>query len=56
LLTGTDDAVSTLAVNDDIFCLLPDARLQLLEGVGHWPTLEAPDAVTRQLQEFLAWT
>jgi 2-keto-4-pentenoate hydratase/2-oxohepta-3-ene-1,7-dioic acid hydratase in catechol pathway/alpha-beta hydrolase superfamily lysophospholipase len=53
LVTGSDDAISTLAVNDDIFCLLADARLQVIADVGHWQTLEASEEVTRQLQEFL---
>jgi 2-keto-4-pentenoate hydratase/2-oxohepta-3-ene-1,7-dioic acid hydratase in catechol pathway/pimeloyl-ACP methyl ester carboxylesterase len=54
LLTGSDDKISTLAVNDDIFALLPNARLHVIEGIGHWQTLEAPQKVTRQLREFLA--
>jgi pimeloyl-ACP methyl ester carboxylesterase len=33
---------------------IPGARLEVLAGVGHLTPLEAPDAVTRVLQEFLA--
>jgi 2-keto-4-pentenoate hydratase/2-oxohepta-3-ene-1,7-dioic acid hydratase in catechol pathway/pimeloyl-ACP methyl ester carboxylesterase len=54
LLTGSDDAISPLALNDDIFALLPSAKLHVLEGIGHWQTLEAPEDVTRELREFLA--
>ncbi|MDX3697456.1 alpha/beta fold hydrolase [Streptomyces europaeiscabiei] len=54
LLTGSDDKTSPPAVNDDIFALLPKARLHIIEGIGHWHTLEAPEDVTRHLQEFLA--
>ncbi|MFI7131352.1 alpha/beta fold hydrolase [Nonomuraea sp. NPDC050153] len=54
LLTGSDDKTSPVAVNDDILALLPKARLHVIEGIGHWHTLEAPEDVTRRLQEFLA--
>ncbi|MFI6951425.1 alpha/beta fold hydrolase [Streptomyces sp. NPDC050422] len=54
LLTGSDDKTSPMAVNDEIFALLPKARLHVIEGIGHWHTLEAPEEVTRHLQEFLA--
>ncbi|MFF5587973.1 alpha/beta fold hydrolase [Streptomyces hygroscopicus] len=54
LLTGSEDRTSPPAVNDDIFALLPKATLHILEGIGHWHTLEASDDVTRRLQEFLA--
>jgi pimeloyl-ACP methyl ester carboxylesterase len=53
LLTGSDDKTSPPAVNDDIFALLPKARLHIIEGIGHWHTLEAPGDVTRHLREFL---
>jgi len=32
---------------------LPQARIQELAGVGHWPHEEAPDVVARALDEFL---
>jgi pimeloyl-ACP methyl ester carboxylesterase len=54
LLTGSEDAISPLAVNDDIFALLPNARLHVIEGIGHWQTLEAPEDVTHELRDFLA--
>jgi 2-keto-4-pentenoate hydratase/2-oxohepta-3-ene-1,7-dioic acid hydratase in catechol pathway/alpha-beta hydrolase superfamily lysophospholipase len=54
LLTGSDDKTSPPAVNDDIFALLSKARLHVIEGIGHWHTLEAPEDVTRHLREFLA--
>ncbi|MEV0555150.1 alpha/beta fold hydrolase [Streptomyces sp. NPDC050597] len=54
LLTGSEDRTSPVAVNDAIFSLLPKARLKVLDGVGHWHTIEAADQVTHALQEFLA--
>lgn len=32
---------------------VPRARVVLLPGVGHWPQLEAPDAVVAAMREFL---
>lgn len=54
LLTGSEDKTSPVAVNDEIFSLLPKARLQVLDGIGHWHTVEASDAVTAELCEFLS--
>ena len=34
--------------------VLPDARVQLMPGVGHWPQLENPEAFEQSLLEFLA--
>jgi pimeloyl-ACP methyl ester carboxylesterase len=34
--------------------LLPQARHESLEGVGHWPQLESPDAFEGLLLDFLA--
>ncbi len=54
LITGDEDKVSPIATNDDLFALYPHARLQVLDGVGHWHGLEDPAAVTALLTEFLA--
>lgn len=52
-LTGDADKVSPVAVNEEIRAQLPKARLHVLDGVGHWHTVEAPDEVTRHLRDFL---
>ncbi len=31
---------------------VPDSRLELLEGIGHCPQVEAPERVTELLLEF----
>ena len=36
-----------------LLSIYPNAQLQVLEGVGHWHSLEDPAAVTAQLVEFL---
>ena len=33
---------------------VPDARLEIISGVGHFPQLEAPDEVNRLLSEFVS--
>jgi 2-keto-4-pentenoate hydratase/2-oxohepta-3-ene-1,7-dioic acid hydratase in catechol pathway/pimeloyl-ACP methyl ester carboxylesterase len=54
LLTGDQDKTSPIAVNDDLFSLLPNAQLHVLKGVGHWHTLEATTEVTHRLLDFLS--
>jgi hypothetical protein len=34
--------------------MMPNARLQVIEGAGHLPTLEAPQEVTTALAHWLA--
>ena len=34
--------------------VLPQARLEVLEGYGHLPEVEAPDLVNRMLRQFFA--
>ncbi|UGQ11857.1 alpha/beta fold hydrolase [Yinghuangia sp. ASG 101] len=53
LVTGTEDKTSPVAVNQEIAALLPKARTHVIDGVGHWHTVEAPDEVTAQLRDFL---
>jgi pimeloyl-ACP methyl ester carboxylesterase len=33
--------------------LIPDARLQIVEGAGHAPQLERPDLVAAALRDFI---
>lgn len=53
LLTGDEDKVSPVAVNDELLSIYPNAQKHVLDGVGHWHSLEDPSAVTNRLQEFL---
>lgn len=53
LITGDEDKVSPVAVNEALLDLYPRAALHVLDGVGHWHTLEDPATVTAQLAEFL---
>ncbi|OZD01158.1 hydrolase [Rhodococcus sp. 06-235-1A] len=53
LLTGDGDKVSPVAVNEELLGIYPSAQLNVLEGVGHWHSLEDPASVTHRLQDFL---
>ncbi|HEY9267031.1 MAG TPA: alpha/beta fold hydrolase, partial [Mycobacterium sp.] len=53
LLTGDEDKVSPVTVNDELLSIYPNAQKHVLDGVGHWHSLEDPTALTHRLQEFL---
>lgn len=55
-LTGAEDALRSFVPDEATMRqALPDLRgITVLEGVGHWPQLEAPEAVNTALLSFLA--
>lgn len=53
ILWGVDDPVSVLAIAERVARETPGAELVRLEGVGHYPQLEAPSLVVEQLERFL---
>jgi pimeloyl-ACP methyl ester carboxylesterase len=56
LLWGEDDRIIPAAHGHAAHFALPDSRLAVLAGVGHYPQLEAPDAVVDAIEEFVAAT
>jgi 3-oxoadipate enol-lactonase len=52
VVVGSADAFTTRADADDMAARLK-ARLVWMEGIGHMPNLEAPDAFNRELVAFL---
>lgn len=54
LLGGADDRVATPEWLNRFAHLVPGTRRLNLQGVGHWPQLEAPDAFNTGLLQFLA--
>jgi len=54
VLCGENDALTPLAVHEEMARLLPRARLVALPGCGHMTPLEAPEAVTQALRAWLA--
>jgi pimeloyl-ACP methyl ester carboxylesterase len=54
LVHGEHDVRAPMKVAEEIRAGIPSSRLVVLPGVGHVATVEAPDAVSRELGEFLA--
>ena len=52
VLHGTHDVVTPLEVVREAVDGLPNARLQIIEGVNHFPQTERPEAVNRIIEEF----
>jgi pimeloyl-ACP methyl ester carboxylesterase len=40
---GADDPIAVLAMTDELIRARPDAHLTILDGVGHYPMIEAPE-------------
>ena len=55
MIQGSEDRVNPTDKNAAVLLkLLPKARLEIVEGVGHLPEVEAPDVVNRMLADFLS--
>ena len=54
VLCGEYDQLTPVKRHGFMADLIPYADFQVIEGAGHLPTLEAPEAVTRALQAWLA--
>jgi pimeloyl-ACP methyl ester carboxylesterase len=55
LIQGSEDKINPLETNAALLIkALPQGRLELLEGYGHLPEVEAPDLVNGMLRQFFA--
>ena len=54
MIRGARDGITTQAHQDEILAGIPHARFVEMAGVGHLPTLEAPDETNRLLKDWLA--
>ncbi|MFN2136885.1 MAG: alpha/beta fold hydrolase [Candidatus Promineifilaceae bacterium] len=54
IVCGTEDRMTPLALSRELAADLPNATLQLIEGAGHYVTLERPGAVATAVAAFLA--
>ncbi|MFJ6699995.1 alpha/beta fold hydrolase [Streptomyces sp. NPDC091272] len=54
VLAGADDRATPPALSDEISGLVPGSQLTVLPEVAHHATVEAPELVTRCLEQFLA--
>ncbi|MCU4182771.1 alpha/beta hydrolase [Acidiferrimicrobium sp. IK] len=52
LLTGSDDKVGSPDSAKAMFEEFPNASYEVIEGIGHWTALEAPQRVTDALRDF----
>jgi len=53
LIQGSDDKVNPMERNAALLIkALPQGRLEVLDGYGHLPEVEAPETVNRMLREF----
>jgi pimeloyl-ACP methyl ester carboxylesterase len=53
LITGSDDPVAPRTMAETLNTGLPFSKLDILPGVGHWPTIEAPEACSDLLRRAL---
>ena len=53
LLWGAQDRIVTPAYGERWRAAIPDARLETIEGAGHFPLWEQPEAAVAQLTRFL---
>jgi len=56
VLTGDDDPIVPTVNARVLALLLPQARLEIIRGGGHWFALERPGEVARLLDDFLSAT
>jgi len=55
LISGSEDRVNPVATNAAVLArLMPQARHEIIAGVGHLPEVEAPGRVNALLREFFA--
>jgi len=53
LLWGEKDGITSRAHHDEILEAIPGARLEVIAGAGHLPTVEAPEVVVPLLADFI---
>jgi pimeloyl-ACP methyl ester carboxylesterase len=54
ILCGREDALTPLALHEEMAAAIPGAKLKIVEHCGHLSTLERPDAVNSALRDWLA--
>jgi pimeloyl-ACP methyl ester carboxylesterase len=53
ILCGRDDTLCPVSRHELMAELIPDARLEIIEGAGHLPTLEQPELTNAALARWL---
>ena len=53
MISGREDRVNPVDENAAVLVkVLPQGKLEILEGVGHLPEVERPDTVNKMLRDF----
>ncbi len=55
ILCGEADPVFPVRRHEFMAHLMPNARLEVIKNAGHLPALEAPNAVSDRLTDWLSW-
>lgn len=55
VLCGREDALTPLALHEEMAAAIPGARLAIVEQCGHLSTMERPHAVTALLRDWLLY-
>src|SRR5690606_15443983 len=53
LIWGEKDGITSRAHHDEIVEAIPGARLEVIAGTGHLPTVEAPEVIVPLLTAFI---
>lgn len=54
LITGSEDKTAPVDSTRAMFEELPNASYEVIEGIGHWTAIEAPERVSEALRDFFA--
>jgi len=54
VLVGREDALTPVALSQEIAAGIPGAKLEIVPDCGHLSTMEQPEAVNRALRAWLA--
>jgi pimeloyl-ACP methyl ester carboxylesterase len=54
VLCGDLDAITPVAVHEEMAAGIPGARLEVIPGAGHMTTSESPDAVNKAMRQWLS--
>lgn len=54
VMCGDEDRLLPIQRHEFLAGMIPDAKLSVIVGAGHLPTLEQPDAVTQGIREWMS--
>jgi pimeloyl-ACP methyl ester carboxylesterase len=49
---GAEDRIVPVECSEAFASAIPDAKLRILDGCGHWPHFERPDALAEAILNF----